>query len=451
MNRNRERRKSAMKALTKLTLVFVSSVILFVMFPLSAQSQTPKFPDAVASDPETLGWMQGFPPKPDRTIRFSDGSFYRFPALRWSFSHMRQIVPTVTVSRGDGPITHLPRAERQDLDNVEFRTLDGRKMTWGESLYANYTDGIVVLHRGKIVYEKYFGVFTPMKQHWAMSVTKSIVGTLAAMLAQEGKIDPAAPVTKYIPELKDTAYGDATVRQVMDMTIGVKYSEVYSDPKAEVWDYARAGGLLPSAPAYQGPHTFYEFLVTLKKEGNHDEAFAYKTCNAEVLAWILKRASGKSLAALTSEKIWAKLGAENDAFYQVDSIGGESGGAGLNTSLRDLARFGEMLRLGGFYNGQQIIPLAVIADIRRGADKSHFAKAGYKTLPGFSYRNMWWVSHNEHGVFTARGIHGQLIWVDPKAEMVIARYATHPLAANAFIDPTSLPAYMALANHLMSK
>jgi hypothetical protein len=110
-----------------------------------------------------------------------------------------------------------------------------------------------------------------------------------------------------------------------------------------------------------------------------------------------------------------------------------------------------MLRLGGFYNGQQIIPLAVIEDIRRGADKAQFAKAGYKTLPGFSYRNMWWVSHNEHGVFTARGVHGQLIWVDPKAEMVIARYATHPLAANAFIDPTSLPAYMALANHLMSK
>ena len=149
-----------MKAVMKLMLVIVASVILFEMFPVSAQSQTTKFPDAVASDPATLGWMQGFPPKPDRTIRFADGSFYRFPASRWSFSHMRQIVPTVTVSRGDGPIAQIPRAERQDLDSVEFKTLDGRRMTWGESLSANYTDGIVVMHRGKIVYEKYFGVFT---------------------------------------------------------------------------------------------------------------------------------------------------------------------------------------------------------------------------------------------------------------------------------------------------
>jgi len=443
-----KRRKKVMKVSIKIAVAFV---VILVMCPLVfAQSAPPKFPDAVASDPATLGWMQGFPPKADRTIRFADGSFYRFPASRWTFSHYRQLVPTMPVLRGDGPVTPLPRVDRRDLDSVTFTAFDGRKMTWGESLTANYTDGIVVLHRGKIVYEKYFGVFNPTKQHLAFSVTKSFVGLIAAMLAEEGKLDPAAAVTRYVPELKNTAYGDATVRQVMDMTIGVKFSEVYSDPKAEVWDYARAGGMLPSAPTYQGPRTFYDFLVLLKKEGKHDEAFAYKTCNAEVLAWIVKRASGKSLATLTSEMLWAKLGAEQDAYYQVDSIGAESGGGGLNTSLRDLARFGEMMRLGGFYNGQQIVSRTVIEDIRRGADKAHFAKAGYKTLPGFSYRNMWWVSHNEHGAYTSRGIHGQLIWVDPKAEMVIVRYASFPIAANAFIDPTSLPAYMAVAKHLMA-
>jgi len=438
-----------MKVLMKFAM---ACAILLVMCPLLfAQSGPPKFPDAIASDPVAMGWMQGFPPKADRTIRFTDGSFYRFPATRWTFSHYRQLVPTVPVSRGNGPVTPLPGAERQDLDSVTFTTLDGRKMTWAESLNANYTDGIAVLHRGKIVYERYFGVFNPTKQHMAFSVTKSFVGLLAAVLAEEGKLDPAAPVTKYVPELKNTAYGDATVRQVMDMTIGVKFSEVYSDPKAEVWEYGRAGGMLPAAPNYQGPRTFYDFLVLLKKEGNHNEAFAYKTSNAEILAWIIKRASGKSLAELTSEKIWAKLGAEQDAYYSVDSIGTESGGGGLNTSLRDLARFGEMLRLGGLYNGRQVIPSAAIEDIRRGANKAHFTKARYQTLPGFSYRNMWWVSHNEHDVYTARGIHGQLIWIDPKAEMVIVRYASFPIAANAFIDPTSLPAYMAIAKHLMKE
>ncbi len=431
-------------ALTALTLPLFCSLVF-------AQAQIPKFPDAAASDPVALGWMQGFPPKAERIIRFGDASFYRFPALRWSFSNISQLFPLVPVLRGDGPVTKLPRAERQDLDAVAFTTLDGRKMNWGESLSANYTDGILVLHKGKIVYERYFGAFSPTKKHAAMSVTKSFVGTLAAILTGEGKLDPTAPVTNYVPELKNTAYGDATVRQVMDMTTSVKFSEVYSDPKAEIWDFARASGMMPAAPNYQGPRTTFDFLATLTKKDQHDEAFAYKSVDPEVLAWIMSRATGKSLAELTSERIWAKLGAEHDAFYMVDSIGAAMAGGGLNTSLRDLARFGEMLRLDGYYNGQQIVPRAVVADIRGGADKGKFAKAGYKTLPGFSYRNMWWVSHNEHGVYTARGVHGQLIWIDPKAEMVIVRYASYPIGANAFIDPTSLPAYMALAKHLIGE
>jgi CubicO group peptidase (beta-lactamase class C family) len=207
--------------------------------------------------------------------------------------------------------------------------------------------------------------------------------------------------------------------------------------------------MFPAGPNYQGPRTFYEFLVNLKKEGNHDEAFAYKTVNSEILAWIVKRVSGKSLAALLSDTIWSKLGAEYDAYFQVDSVGTESGGGGLNTTLRDLARFGEMIRLNGYYNRQQIIPAAVVEDIRRGANKAHFAKAGYATLPGWSYRNMWWVSHNEHGAFMARGIHGQNIYIDPKAGMVIVRYASFPIAGNVANDPFTLPAYLAIAKHLM--
>jgi CubicO group peptidase (beta-lactamase class C family) len=130
-------------------------------------------------------------------------------------------------------------------------------------------------------------------------------------------------------------------------------------------------------------------------------------------------------------------------------VGNEFAGGGMNAGLRDMARFGEMMRLDGRYNGQQIVPASVVADIRKGGDKANFAKAGYKTIPDWSYRNMWWVSHNEHGAFAARGVNGQAIYVDPKAEMVIARYASHPLAANANMDPTSLPAFHALAKHLM--
>jgi len=410
---------------------------------------TSAFPSHTDTDPRTLGWMQGFPAPAERTLRFADGSYYEFPQRRWSFSHMRELLPTARVSRGDGSVCALPRADRADLDALPFTTIDGHLSTWGEAFAANYTDGVVVLHRGSIVYEKYFGALQADIVHSAFSVTKSFVGTHAAMQVHAGELDESARVTHYVPELKDTAYGDATVRQVMDMTIGVRYSEAYADPTADIHAYARAGGMRARPRDYAGPQTFYDYLVTLNKEGEHGTGFTYKTVNSEVLAWIVKRVSGVRLADLTSAAIWSKLGCEYDALYQVDSVGTEAGGGGLNTTLRDLARFGEAMRCDGSFNGQQIVPAAVVADIRNGANGDHFATAGYATLPGWSYRNMWWVSHDDHQCFTARGIHGQAIWVDPTAQMVIARYASHPLAANVFMDPTSLPAYRALAEHLM--
>ena len=416
-----------------------------------AQTATPPaLPDAMQSDPKTRGMMQGFPPAPDKIIRFGDGTSSRFPNTRWAFSHIRELVPTANVSHGQARIAPLLRGER-DLGKMTFVTLDGKTVSFTDALGLTYTDSILVMHKGRIVFEKYFGEAANERPHIALSVTKSLVGTLAAMLAAEGKLDPTAQVIKYVPESKDTAYGDATVRQVMDMTIGVKFSENYSDPKAEVFDYARAGGMSPARPDYTGPKSYFDFLVTLQKEGEHGQAFAYKTSNAEVLAWIVKRASGQSMADLLSQSIWSKIGAEQDAYFMVDSIGTESGGVGLNTTLRDLARFGEMMRNKGKVDGQQVIPAAAVADIEKGGDKANFAKAGYALLKGWSYRDMWWITHNEHNAYMARGIYGQNIYIDPKAEMVIVRYASHPTAGNVANDPVTLPAYMAVAKELMKK
>jgi CubicO group peptidase (beta-lactamase class C family) len=408
------------------------------------------FPDAQASDPAKLGWMVGSPPPPDRIIRFDDGSYWKFPAMRWTVANFRQLMPTVNVSRGLGPAAPLPTALRDDLDAVNFTPLGGDKsMTWRASLDANYTDGIVVLHQGRIVYERYFGVLKPEGQHGAMSVTKTFVGTLAAMLAAEGTLDPAKRVDHYVPELAASAFGNATVRQVMDMTTGIKFSENYADPNAEVWAHGAAGNPLPKPKDYTGPRSYYEFLQTVKPQGTHGEGFTYRTANTDALGWILARVSGRSVAQLLSERLWSQMGAEQDAYMSVDSIGTPFAGGGLSTGLRDLARFGEMIRNNGAFNGRQIVPAMAVADIRRGASQADFAKAGYKQLPGWSYRNMWWVTHNEHGAFAARGVHGQTVYIDPKAEMVIARYASHPVAGNAAIDPTSLPAYHAVAKHLM--
>ncbi len=418
---------------------------------LTTQPQAPL--DALESDPVRMGWMQGSPPPADKLVRFENTEHFKFPQLRWSFANLRHFVPTSNVARGEGPVSVLPRRERNDLDAVRFTPLGSAaaapQMSWAQSLLANYTDAIVVLHQGAIVYERYFGVMKPSQPHLCMSVTKSLVGLLAQMLVAEGLLDDSAPVVGHVPELKATAWGDASLRQVMDMTTGIDYGENYADPNAHVWQHLRAGGLFPSPPGYSGAASYRDFLQTLHKAGEHGRAFSYKTVNTDVLAWVLQRCTGQSLGELISQRLWSRLGVEHDAYLHIDREGTEFAGGGFNCTLRDLAHVGEMLRCGGQFNGQQIVSPAVVQDIQRGAKPAQFAPAGYTTLPGWSYRNMWWVSHNEHGAYMARGVHGQGLYVDPLAQMVIARFASHPLAANMHLDPTSLPAYHAVAKQLM--
>ena len=287
---------------------------------------------AAETDPQTLGWMQGFPPPPDKTITFHNGSFRSFPELRWAWSNIRQLVPTVNVWRGAGPASVLPR-EEHDIGASASVTMDGRPMTFERMLEETYADGIAVLHRGKLIYERYFGALKPHKPHIAMSVTKSFTGTLAGILVAEGKIDPQAPVTDYVPELKASAFGDARVHEAMDMTTGLEYTEVYTDKNSGVFGLRRANGMAPIEPGYEGATNIFDFLCAQKKQGEHGKAFAYKTVNSDVLAWICRRASGMTLSDLLSERIWIPMGAEEDAHYHVDRIGTESGGGGLSTTL----------------------------------------------------------------------------------------------------------------------
>jgi len=417
-----------------------------------ANAAEASFADAQASDPARLQWMVGAPPPPERTLRFEDGSYFRFPAMRWSVANFRQLTPTINVSRGLGASTALPRRLDPRID--ELRVVPNgasQALTWRQSLDATYTDGIVVLNRGAVVYERYFGVLKEDGQHAAMSVTKSVIGTLGAMLVAEGTLDAQAKVATYVPELANSAFGSATLEQVLNMTTALDYSEDYADPTAEVWAHAQAGNPLPKPKDYVGPRSYFEFLQTVRQRGEHGQAFGYKTVNTDVLGWVIARATGRNVAQLLSERIWSRLGSEQDAYFTVDSIGTPFAGGGLNAGLRDMARFGEMLRNNGRYNGEQIVPEAVLKTIRQGGDKQAFAQAGYSQLKGWSYRAMWWVTHNPDGAFMARGVHGQSIYIDPAAEMVIVRFASHPIAANAANDAVTLPAYEAMARYLLAR
>lgn len=285
----------------------------------------------------------------------------------------------------------------------------------------------------------------PETPHLLFSVTKSFTGLLAAQLAHEGKIDPDALVTRYVPELADSAWGDMKVRDVMDMTGAVRFREVYTDPSSEVFAYAFSSNMLPQPPNYAGPKSTYEFLKTLKKEGEHGAGFMYRTVHSEVLGWIVTRVTGKHFTDVMSERLWSKIGMEEDAYMMVDSVGTPLQGAGLNATARDLARFGEMLRRGGEFNGQRVIDKAVIDDIAKGGDREKFKASGMAFRSGYSYRNQWWILHNADGAYEASGIHGQMIHVNPGAEMVVVKLSSHPVAGAAFTHPLTLRAWAALA------
>lgn len=409
-----------------------------------------KILDAHSSDPTVMGWMEGLPPAPDKRLSWSRADHMRFPTHRYAYSNMREFLPTVRVSRGQGPVWDLPVALRDDIDAVRFNAMDdGRELTWEQALAVNFTDAVLVLHRGAIVYERYLGVTRRDTPHIAFSVTKSFVGTLAEMLVEEGRLDPAAPMGDLIPELARSGFADATLRQVMDMTTAIDFSEEYTDPNSGIGAMSNALGLTPRAPGYAGPTDVYAFLPTIGKNGTHGERFTYRTANTEVLGWLVARTEGKRLDRVLSERIWQPLGMEQDADFLIDSTGMPFAGGGLNPVLRDMARFGEAMRLDGAGGGGQAIAREVVARVKAGGSKTEFKPAGYVWLPDGSYKCQWWSIGGNHGAFSARGIHGQAIWVDPVAEVVIARFGSHPVAANSAFDPTSLPAYRAVAEHLM--
>ena len=199
-----------------------------------------------------MGWMMGSPPPLDKQIRFSDSSFSKFPRTRWLYAHMRLFLPTSVVPRGGAAVCELPRAERTDLDAVTFMPMGRTEpMTWRESLLANYTDAIVVLHRGTF-YERRFGVMDEHTPHIAYSVTKSFVATLAQTLVHDGVLDDQAPVPTYLPELAASGYADATVRQLLDMTTGLRYTEDYVDENSSIRSSAGPGGFRRGRPAIRG-------------------------------------------------------------------------------------------------------------------------------------------------------------------------------------------------------
>ncbi|MEZ5831393.1 MAG: serine hydrolase [Dongiaceae bacterium] len=317
-------------------------------------------------------------------------------------------------------------------------------------LPATSTDGFLVLHKGQVAFEWYGNDLAPRDPHIVFSVSKSITGILAGILVERGQLDPDAPVVRYVPEAAGSAYGDCTVRHVLDMTVGIAFVEDYLDTTGDFARYRAATGWNPVTNPVLGSD-LHSFLVTLRRDANpHGAKFHYVSPNSDMLGWILERAGGLPYARLLTELIWQRLGTETDAQVTVDRAGAARAAGGICVTLRDLARFGEMVRNFGRSNGEQIVQRWWIEDILQNGDQRAWlaTETAAKFLPAGRYRSQWYMIGNASGAFCAIGIHGQWIYVDPKVEMVIAKLSSQPLPLDDATDRLLLTAFAAIADAL---
>ncbi|MBX3572748.1 MAG: serine hydrolase [Mesorhizobium sp.] len=368
----------------------------------------------------------------------------RPPWNRWSFQHIRELLPTVEVWKGPGHASRLPRAER-GLDALAVADSAGRPSTLLDHLDESYTDAFLVLKDGAVVYERYFNGMTPRTLHLSQSMAKSVTSAVAGILVGRGLLEPSRPVTDYLPELVRTAWNGATLQQVLDMTTGVHFSEEYTDPYSEIGQTDVASGWKPvppgADPEFQWPSHMWELILTLKRlDRPHGEAFEYRSIETDVLAFAMERVTGRRLADLVSDELWQKLGCEESACFTVDSAGYALADGGFNATLRDYGRFGQMI----LDNGAGIVPAEWIAATRDGAS---YGQAYSTAFPG-SYRNQFWIEDAQSRNLMCRGVFGQLIHVNFDARIVTVKLSTWPEFLNHPYSVATLRAVHAISGAL---
>lgn len=327
-----------------------------------------------------------------------------------TFHSMDQIFTTRTVARS-GPVWSLPRADHPLDFSYEY---GGQHHTPAEFLDRTYTNALLVIKDGRIVYEHYRNNTRADTRFIAWSMTKSITSILIGCALQEGRIHSLNDaVTQYLPELKGGGYEGVSIRHILQMRSGVEYPERY--------DFANPG---PAARNHElslveNVTRFADMARTVRRAHPPGEAWEYKTLDTAVLGWLLERVSGGStVAGYTAQHLWEPLGTEADGFYIMDGlpgVGREFSGAGFNATLRDFARVGLMMLHDGVANGRRIVSTEWIRESTRPTGG-----------PGPGYGYQWWTFPNSRA-YQALGLQGQHIYVDPDSQTVVVKLSYAPL------------------------
>lgn len=349
------------------------------------------------------------------------------PHNRWAFSHIREVIPTVNIPHDDQHVLPLTRSAAA-VDDFSL-TFQGKTQSFDALATQQYIDGLLVIKDGKIVFEKYYGHLKAELPHLMMSVTKSVVGLLTAVLEEQGVIDLAKPVSAYVPELAKSGWGPDSLRTLLDMRDGADYTEDYEDKTSTValQDCAVAW----SDAAYcakDGPRGGYEFFPTVGRNTDNLGTFVYKSGTVDVMGWVLEAATGEPLAQLISKYIWQPMGAEFDANITVDKAGFVLADGGMNATLRDLGRFGLLALNEGRAMGKQVVPAAFIKDIREQPGDPNWPYDDEPESWSPYYRSFWWGQGDDGHEFAGVGINGQYLQVAPDDGIVVVIFSTWPRA-----------------------
>jgi len=330
------------------------------------------------------------------------------PFNRWAFHHVRELIPSADIPNDRRKVWELAR--------------EPLAIPLGD-LEETGTDGIVILHRGRLVYERYAHGMSGDSPHILMSVSKSMLGLLAGILASRNVLDPGRRVTDIVPELKATAYEGATVRQLLDMRAGISFDEDYLATSGPIVEYRKATGWNPLGPG-EIASDLRSYFSTLKiPDGKHGGRFHYVSPNTDLLGWVIERASGSRYADLMSELLWQPMGAERSAYITVDRLGAPRCAGGMCMTTRDLARVGQLVLEGG----KGIVPSDWIEDVFEKGDASAWDAGPFvEYFPGMPmhYRSKWYVARGAEPLLFGLGIHGQNLFIDRAAQLVVAKFSS---------------------------
>ncbi len=351
------------------------------------------------------------------------------PYSSWALWHLDELVLCARVPRGAGPVRPLPpHPDPPALADVVLTRTDGEDTTLEDLLGHTHTDAFAALHDGRLVAETYTHASAEHELHGVLSITKSVVGCVAGVLADRGDLDLSRTVEDYVPELASSGYRGATVRHLLDMRSGVRFVEDYIDPESDISKLERA----------LGREGLAAFLATLEREREHGGHFLYRSAETDVLGWVCERASGTPVPELVSTLVWAPIGAERDAVISTDVNGMAVSDGGLAASARDLLRFGQMLADAGAVAWddvhRQVVPArwvrdawAVGSDIRR----AFLDSPNETSMPGGWYRNQLWFRPGPSGdVLVCLGIHGQMLYVCRRTRTVCVKLSSWPTPQN---------------------